>query len=185
VESFEVSLMLGVPLLLVVGASYTDLRARRIPNTITFTGAAFGVLLHSFSDGLPGALFALSGFSVGIASLMPGYLLGHTGAGDAKLLGAVGTFLGPGSTFLAALASLLAGAVFALLVACFGAGSSPWSRYGLMLRNLFTTGGVLYLDPVEGERTSVKFPFAPAIAVGFVGGAGHYLGLLNWGVIGG
>lgn len=173
--------MIGMLLLLVVSASYTDLRIRRIPNTITFTGAAFGVLLHSYSDGVSGALFALAGLALGIACLLPGYTLGQTGAGDAKLLGAVGTFLGPGSTFLAALASALAGAVFALLVACFVAGSSPWSRYGLMLRHLLTTGSVIYVGPAEGERTNVKFPFAPAIAVGAVVGAGHYLGLLNWG----
>jgi prepilin peptidase CpaA len=184
VQSFEVPLTICILLVLVVTASYTDLHTRRIPNTITFTGAGFGVLLHSFSDGLPGMLFALAGLAVGIACLLPGYVFGQTGAGDAKLLGAVGTILGPGSTFLAGIASVLAGAILALLVACFAAGKNPWSRYSVMLRHFFATRTMLYLGPDEGERMRKTFPFAPAIAVGSAVGASHYLGLVNWWVLG-
>lgn len=106
----------------------------------------------------------------GMGVLLPGYLLGSTGAGDVKLMAAIGAFLGPQDVLLAALASIVVGSVVAIGYAAsslFQPNSiSPWRRYGLMFRTFFTTFQPVYLAPAEGEVMGRKFPFAVSIALG-------------------
>lgn len=133
-------------------------------------GAAMGILLQVVLAGPGGVLAAITGLLVGLVILLPGYLLGVTGAGDVKLMAAVGTFLGPLGVLQAALASILVGGVIALGFAASALVSrqsiSPWGRYGLMVRTLVTTGRPLYIPPEEGEVMGRKFPFAVSIAIG-------------------
>ncbi|SFR77945.1 prepilin peptidase CpaA [Marinobacter daqiaonensis] len=164
-------LILAVPILILLWISAVwDLRHRRIPNVIVFTGAGLGIALQIGLFGLSGLLDGLFGLGIGLAILMPGYLMGTTGAGDVKLMATVGTFLGPHNILIAGLASIAVGGVIALgfmFLAIFSADSpSPWQRYGLMFRTLFATGRPIYLRPAEGEVMGRKFPFAVSIAVG-------------------
>ena len=72
--------------------------------------------------------------------MIPGYALGQTGAGDVKLMATAGIFLGPATTLVAGVSSILLGALAALLIALFARGANPWARYGNMLRCLLVTG---------------------------------------------
>jgi len=166
----ELLLIPGLVLLLIWSAAAWDLHQRRIPNLLVMAGAATGILLQGMLAGPSGVLAALYGLAVGLAVLLPGYLMGFTGAGDAKLMAAIGTFLGPYHVLLAALASILVGGVIALgfvASALFQPRAvSPWSRYSLMFRTLVTTGKPIYLTPQEGEVMGRKFPFAVSIAIG-------------------
>jgi prepilin peptidase CpaA len=47
--------------------------------------------------------------------LLPLYLIGGMGAGDVKLLGVAGAFLGPSGALLAGVTTFIAGAVFGLV----------------------------------------------------------------------
>ncbi|MDI5933993.1 prepilin peptidase [Halomonas kalidii] len=160
-------------LLLIWSAAVWDLRSRRIPNRLVMAGAAMGILLQVVVAGPGGALAAITGLLVGLAILLPGYLIGFTGAGDAKLMAAVGTFLGPLGVLQAALASILVGGLIALGFAfsalIFRQSISPWHRYGLMFKTLTVTGKPLYIAPEEGEVMGKKFPFAVSIAIGTTG----------------
>lgn len=155
---------------LIWSAACWDLRHRRIPNKLVLTGVVLGIAVQWWLGGIGGLLDSLAGLAVGLAILMPGYLVGTTGAGDVKLMAAAGTFLGPYLALLAGLASIAVGGLIALgfmVVAGFSSGStSPWSRYGLMLKTLFATGRPIYLVPDEGEVMGRKFPFAVSIAMG-------------------
>ncbi len=166
----QYELLLIISLLLIWSAAAWDLRSRRIPNLIVMAGAVMGILLQGVLAGPSGVLAAIYGLLVGLAFLLPGYLFGVTGAGDAKLMAAVGTFLGPFGVFQAALASILVGGVIALGFAASALVArqsiSPWGRYGLMVRTLVTTGRPLYIPPAEGEVMGRKFPFAVSIAIG-------------------
>ena len=51
------------------------------------------------------------------AILLPGWLMGFTGAGDVKLMAAVGAWLGHPEGFIAAVATLIAGGLIAVVVA--------------------------------------------------------------------
>ncbi|HET9267468.1 MAG TPA: prepilin peptidase [Vicinamibacterales bacterium] len=99
---------------LIVGAAAcaTDLHARRIPNWLTF-GAAAGALAFHFADaGRDGAQLAMSGWVTGLFLFMPMFLLGGMGAGDVKLLAALGAWLGgPDAIWLAVYASITGGVI--------------------------------------------------------------------------
>lgn len=166
--------LLLIPFLLLVwSAAAWDLHQRRIPNPLVLAGAALGLLLQGVLAGPGGALAAITGLLVGLGILMPGYLMGFTAAGDAKLMAAVGTFLGPMGVLQAGLASILVGGVIGIIFAAsalFNRNTvSPWNRYGLMVKTLVVTGKPHYIAPQEGEVMGRKFPFAVSIAIGTTG----------------
>ena len=82
-------------------AAAIDLRSRRVPNTVTLGVAIVGLTLatvHVTGIGIGGAL---AGLAVGLLLMLPGHVIGATGAGDVKLLAALGTLLGPTRTAVA------------------------------------------------------------------------------------
>lgn len=166
--------LFGIALMaLVLAAAYWDLRQRRIPNALVLVGAIVGLLLQAALEGPSGVLVASLGVVVGISIFIPGYLLGFTGAGDAKLMASIGAFLGPLGVFQVGVLSILAGGIFGLLLFAYGLLSRgailPWSRYTLMARTFYFTGRPLYIAPKDGEVMGRKFPFAVSIAIGTTG----------------
>ena len=75
---------------LVILASVSDIATKTIPNWITLSGMATAVMVHTAMRGAEGCLFSLGGIAVGISLLLPVYVFGGIGAGDVKLLGAIG-----------------------------------------------------------------------------------------------
>ena len=59
----------------------------------------------------------MAGFALGLLLMMPGHALGATGAGDVKLMAAVGAIVGPGLVVSAFLFTAIAGGILAILVA--------------------------------------------------------------------
>jgi prepilin peptidase CpaA len=101
---------------LVVLAAAFDLQTRRIPNLLTFGAAAAGFVLHGWMNGLQGLAGSVAGWAIGVMLFLPLFLLRGMGAGDVKLLGAVGAGLGPVGVLYAGLYSVLAGGLLALVV---------------------------------------------------------------------
>ena len=95
-------------------AVYGDVRSHRISNTLSLLGLVAGLGLQYLGNGLQGVASGLLGAGVGLACFTPFYMLRSMGAGDVKLLAAVGAFLGPQGAFYAALFSLLAGGLGAI-----------------------------------------------------------------------
>jgi len=75
-------------------AAAIDVGARRVPNRLTGGIAAVGLLLAGLQVTGAGLAAALGGLCVGALLMLPGHLIGRTGAGDVKLLAALGTLLG-------------------------------------------------------------------------------------------
>ena len=94
-----------------------DLRTRRIPQILTLGGAAAGLAFHLFAGGWSGGLGSFAGWFVGIVIFLAPFALGGLGAGDVKLLGALGAWLGATQVIWLALYAGVAGGVMALLVA--------------------------------------------------------------------
>lgn len=92
-------------------AAGTDLLNRRIPNVLIVLMLGFGIALQGVSLSFGAVLWSLGGVLVGFLMLLPFYALGGMGAGDVKLLAAVGSFLGPYGALLAGLFTLIAGGV--------------------------------------------------------------------------
>ena len=159
-------LLFGWPILMLCCSVYTDLKCHRIPNLVTFSGLAVGLLVQTTSFGLEGTVDAVYGAAIGLAIFMPFYLLGGMGAGDVKLMCALGAFLGPLPVFMAGLWSLIAGAVLAIflwLARQHAAGLV--CKYGLSaVAHLALNVRQELLNARTGD--SMRFPFALAIALG-------------------
>lgn len=138
-----------------------DLRTRRIPNVLTGATALVGLAVAALGYGAVTLPQALGGLVVGFLVMLPGHVVGATGAGDVKLFAALGTLLGPGGTLLAFFYTALAGGALALAVAL----------HRHLLRDtvvraaaLVSTGGS---NAGEIETIQVnRFAYAPAIAIG-------------------
>ncbi|MBI4365008.1 MAG: prepilin peptidase, partial [Candidatus Latescibacteria bacterium] len=106
----------GGAVLLCCTAAYWDLRHRRIPNAITFPAVVIALCLHGAIHSGQGLLLSLAGAVVASALLLPGYAMGFTGAGDVKLLAAVGAFVALPAALFVGLLSLALGGVLSLIV---------------------------------------------------------------------
>ncbi len=94
-------------------AVFTDLRERRIPNRLTVSGILVGLIIATVIEGgLP--LGAMAGAGLALLVALPFVALGGFGGGDAKLLMAVGVFVGPAGLLSVALYGALAGGLLAL-----------------------------------------------------------------------
>ena len=147
-----------------IAAAAVDLRTRRVPNWLTFGTAALGITMAmTHLDGV-GVAGAFEGLLVGLLLMLPGHVIGRTGAGDVKLLAALGTLLGPRSIAMAFLYTAIAGGGIAVLVAM------RRRRLRETLEGTATlvcTGGANAGD-LEKPSTDNRFAYAPAIAVGAV-----------------
>jgi prepilin peptidase CpaA len=107
----------GAALVIGAAACATDLHSRRIPNWLTFGAAATAFAVEFMANGQAGVQHAASGWAVGLFLFMPLFLLGGMGAGDVKLLAALGAWVGPEGAFWLAIYSSMAGGVMAVAVA--------------------------------------------------------------------
>lgn len=97
-------------------ALVTDLKDRRLPNWLTVSSAALGLVYHLATGGWDGLLFSLGGFATGFGLLLLLWLIGSGGGGDVKLMGAVGSWLGAFTTLIVFIGSALAAVVCMLAV---------------------------------------------------------------------
>jgi prepilin peptidase CpaA len=140
-----------------------DLLAHRIPNRLTGSLLGLAFTLQLVLGGWSALGEAALGAVVGLAVLLPLYLLRATGAGDVKLLAALGALLGPYWVLVAGLYTLMAGGALALGYLLLGAlraavapVGAPWP-----LRIHY---GYERAQQLRRER----FPYALAIAIGAV-----------------
>jgi prepilin peptidase CpaA len=98
---------------LLVAAAWVDVREHRIPNALVFPGIALGLMFAHLPGGSVGG--AALGVAVGMAMGLPLYALRAMGAGDVKLMGMAGAFLGAGDMFVAGLVIFVVGGVLGLV----------------------------------------------------------------------
>ena len=82
-------------LILTLVAAVYDVRWRRIPNWLTLAGVLTGIGLNSFLfEGWPGLRLSFVGMAVAFGTYFLLYLLRAMGAGDVKLMAAIGATVG-------------------------------------------------------------------------------------------
>lgn len=175
---------LALPALALLMAVEWDVRERRIPNLLVVLLAGAGVFMQALGPAngqggvfaaYPGALgagAALLGGLTGLALFLPLYLLRAMGAGDVKLLAALGTFTGPLECVGLALAVLLAGGLLAVARVLLRRNARVVGRnVGLVLSSWGQGGGGF--DPATDSVD--RMPYALAFAVGGAGYAGWRL----------
>jgi prepilin peptidase CpaA len=151
-----------IAVVVVALACATDLRSRRIPNVLTLTSALAAIACAALFDGYASAGTSAVGWLVGIALFFPFFALGGLGAGDVKLLGAVGAWVGPSLVIRVSLYSAIAGGIFALMLAL----KTGYLRTALLnIRFLVTFWIRTGFKPVEG--LTLASDRAPRLAYAF------------------
>ncbi len=105
--------------LIVVTAGIYDLRYRRIPNWLVLVGLVLGIGLNSYEFQLIGLTRAALGMGLALLIYFPLYALRAMGAGDAKLMAAVGSIVGWQNWIVLFVVTALFGGVTAVVVLLF------------------------------------------------------------------
>jgi prepilin peptidase CpaA len=87
------SIPISIAAVAAIVIGFWDFRRLRIPNVITFPLLGTGWMYHAWWDGGSGLAASVLGTLVGVGILFLPYLLGGIGAGDVKLLAAMGAWL--------------------------------------------------------------------------------------------
>lgn len=150
-------------------ACVTDVRTRRIPNWLTFGGACAGLMYRGF-HGWSALGVGLVGLVLGLAVFLPFFLLRGMGAGDVKLMAALGAWLGANDALRAALFAMIAGGVLAVLLAiAHGRLRRVGHNLGVMFLRWRTHGvgplAGLTLDDAPGPRLPYAVPITAGVLV--------------------
>jgi prepilin peptidase CpaA len=151
---------------LLVAAAIYDVRFRRIPNWLNVAGVVLGLAVNWYM-GPPegGILFALQGLGAAFAVYFLLYLLRAMGAGDVKLMAAVGALLGPSRWFGLFFVTAIVGGVMAMvLILVRGRTKATFWNVGFILSEL-RFGRPAY---VKKEELDVRNPKAVGLPHGAV-----------------
>lgn len=163
-------------LVVVLIATATDLRWRRIPNWLVLPFLIAGFAVSGWFNGWHGIGQSAEGMALGLFVFGLIFWVGGMGAGDVKLCAAIGAWVGPQQMLMALIFISLVGGLMAVI----------WSVAGGFAGELFQETGNLVLggrkakaaageagtDACPAEKTEAaipkrrKMPYAPAIAIG-------------------
>lgn len=166
-------------------ATFTDLRSMRIPNWLTLPLLASGLAYGAARGGWAGLGDAAIGVAIAGAIFVAAYAIAGGGAGDAKLMMALGAWLGAYPSVVLVLGVTICGLLWAIVVTIYrdGVAAVPlmlmhgllWTRMkGAILFRGVISGTALRKKSVRDEgiyeaakpRPEGWFPYAPAILVG-------------------
>jgi prepilin peptidase CpaA len=148
-----------------LAACIWDVRTGRIPNALTFGAAAAALAFSLVQGGLAGLGWSAVGWLTAAVLFFPVFVLRGMGAGDVKLLAALGAwFGGPNVLYLAVYTALAGGAMAFLAIAWSGYVRETFRNLWLML-NLWRTVGFrpvpgLTLETSRGPRLAYAVPIA-------------------------
>ena len=162
----DIYLIIFLSAVLIV-ASVNDLRFQKIPDLLTYPVMLIAVGCHVVMNGLNGLLFSVGGLALGIAVFILPYLMGGMGAGDAKLMGAVGAILGAKGVFVAFLFTAIAGGIYALILFMVRrrAFKGFWQRQAATLKTFIFTRQFIPI-PGDSNEKKPKLCYGVAIALG-------------------
>lgn len=145
-------------------AMWIDLRSSRIPNWLTFPAMGVALLGHAWFGGVSEAIFGLAGLGAGLGLFLILYVTGSIGAGDVKLMAAVGALIGPSGALISAVLAILVGGVYALGAMCF-----QWGLIGAGRKLVSATWGVLLVGR-KGWTQELALPFRLRYGLAIAGG---------------
>lgn len=167
-ESFDQQLIFaGAALLCASIGSVHDVRERRIPNRVTFPAMLVGLVLHGLIGGWAGLGGSVLAGSIAGLIFLVFYLAGGMGAGDVKLMAAVGCIGGLSPLASVVIATAIAGGIFALVLSVY---------HGRVRRTLRNVRDLIQHHRQQGftphpdlnltSGDTLRLPFALPIAAG-------------------
>jgi prepilin peptidase CpaA len=154
-------LALSVLAVMLAIAVYIELKESRIPNWLTLSGMALGLLI-GYLHGTTAFWFSLGGLVIGFGFLFIFYVFGGLGGGDVKLMGAAGALMGADLIKSALFYTAFIGAFLAVMMVIWR--KDFWARIGWGLRRL----AFWRKDGTEqpAANSPVIVPYGLAIAIG-------------------
>jgi len=170
----------GVVLVASLVAALWDLKSRRIPNVLTLPLLAAGIIAAVVQDDLKSSLLAAG--LLGLPYILL-FLFAGGGAGDAKLMAAVGSWLGLSSGIVALVCISVCALAMALLKAAFEKQFiAVFKRIQHILVTCFlviTSRGLIKASAAavsdDSSEKPFTMPYGPAIFAGLVVAA-----IYNW-----
>jgi prepilin peptidase CpaA len=169
-----------VPSLVVLAAAVisaaTDVWKFKIHNVLTMPLLLTGLIYHAAVGGRAGFATSLLGVLFGFGVLLAFYVVGGMGAGDVKLMAAIGAWLGMPLTFYVFIASSLAAGAYAVVLVAFSEGGIAevllnfqilWVRMRAISRHLGDDNRIEH-EVKRDDRRRRLIPFAAMVAVGVV-----------------
>jgi prepilin peptidase CpaA len=152
-------------LTLTISAALLDWRSRRIPNWLTVPGLLSGITANTVLQGWHGTLFSLEGAGLALILLLPLVVMRALGAGDWKLMSAVGAFLGWQLFLFVLVGSIFASGIMAVIqVVRVGRVMETLRNMWILVKGFFAFG--LKKNPqisLDNPRL-LKLPFGVAVA---------------------
>lgn len=182
-NSFIFNILINsILVVLLVLSSYEDARNKKIPNKYTIPALLAGFLLMTLDNGFEGLRNSFSGFALGFLIFFLPFIFGVMGAGDVKLMAAIGALKGFTFTAYSLLASSIAGAIMVIIYATYKRQmlKTILNMFGLIIkpvaRNIYLNTGnkkaeriFHYFEKVKSEYKDLYIPYAIPIAVGTIG----------------
>ncbi len=163
------SFLLLAALCLAVAAAIIDVQQHRIPNRLTYPGIVLGLVVRSVLFGWKGLATGAAGCLLAGGIMLFFYAVKAMGAGDVKLMAALGAWVGPHQAVGVLLATAIFGGVLAIAYAIYR------RRVGSTLRNV---GSVLRFHAWAGLQAhpdlnldnpaTLRMPYGLAIALGML-----------------
>ncbi|MFF2889021.1 prepilin peptidase [Paenibacillus sp. NPDC057967] len=144
-------------------AFITDMRHQMISNWLTGTSFVLGMLYHVLAGGIEaqGWLYAAAGAAAGFIPLLILYAFGGIGAGDVKLFGALGAWIGAAMIAQLMMYSILYAGAFGVLMLAF---NRAFAKRMAALMIIAYPGAARTFNWFEWARSGKSFPFMLAVA---------------------
>ncbi|NOT02395.1 MAG: prepilin peptidase [Phycisphaerales bacterium] len=124
-----------------VYASIIDYRERRVPNWLNAALAALGLAAQFGYGGAEGLWRSLGGLLIGFGVLIVPWLMHAMGAGDVKLMAAIGAWFGPQLTLMSfVLGALIGGVIGVIIILVGGKRQQALANFGTILHKCFGRG---------------------------------------------
>lgn len=147
-------------------AMVSDIRERKIPNRLTGPALVTGLLLHLVLDGVHGMGAAALAALIAGAIFLLFHIAGGMGAGDVKLIAALGSLSAPGDVRNLLVATMIIGALFAVALAAWRGALRRTLRNMLVLVAHHGQNGIAAHPElnVSNDKT-LRLPYAVPMAV--------------------
>lgn len=161
------SIILYTTFILATGCIITDFLYQRIPNAITLPAMLLALSYHTLTSGWTGLMTSMIGLLIGMALLLIPYIMGGMGAGDVKMLGAMGALVGPYGVIDIVIYAAIAGGFYVLLMLLFNREfrNTFLKRYWNMLKTYFISRQVV-IGELTIAHSGPKLCYGIAIAIG-------------------
>lgn len=160
-----------VLLVTVTTAALFDLRDRKIPNWLNLSGVIAGLTVNLLVTGWHGMAQALLGMGCALLVYIPLYLLRGMGAGDVKLMAAVGTIAGPKEWFGIFLATAILGGAVSFLYVLYRRRwhQTMWNLVVIVTELAHARGPMARDERLDvRNREALRLPHGALIALGVV-----------------